>query len=499
MTSLGSEELRDRAPVADGADPPTALLRDVVGRASQRCRYAEARWVDRRAEELGVVNGHPRELAQESSRGVGIRVLAGSGWGLSATADVSPAGLGRALDRALAIAGTQPAGPELSLPPVRPAIGQWSSPCREDPSTISLETKLALLVEADAALRTDRRVVRSEAECLSVVTRRALVTSDGTCCGQTVTECGAGIRAFAVEDGDVQVRSYPGAHGAGVAAAGWEHVRALDLPGQAPRVGEEAVALLSAPACPSGRKAVILHDEQLALQIHESIGHALELDRILLGEASYAGTSWVEAGDIGGLRYGSDLLEVTADATLAGGLGTFAWDDEGVPAARRTLIAGGVLEGALSDRTSAAALGLQASGGCARADGFARQPIVRMTNVSLEPGEAGTLEDLIADTSDGLYLEGNRSWSIDDRRLHFQFGTEMAREIKRGRLGRLYRNASYAGVTPTFWGSLDAVCSAKAWRLWGVLNCGKGEPGQIMHVSHGAAPARFRDTEVGVA
>jgi TldD protein len=233
--------------------------------------------------------------------------------------------------------------------------------------------------------------------------------------------------------------------------------------------------------------------------VHESVGHALELDRILLGEASYAGTSWVGPQDLGGLRYGSELMNVTANARLPGGLGTFGWDDEGVPASRTPLIEGGVLVAALSDRSSAAAVGLPASAGCARADGFARQPIVRMTNVSLEPGTAGTLDDLIADTDEGLYLEGNRSWSIDDRRLHFQFATEVGREVRSGRLGRLYRNSSYAGVTPRFWQSLDAICSPVAWRVWGLLNCGKGEPGQLMHVSHGAAPARFRQVEVGVA
>jgi TldD protein len=237
----------------------------------------------------------------------------------------------------------------------------------------------------------------------------------------------------------------------------------------------------------------------VALQVHESIGHALELDRILLGEASYAGTSWVGPDDLGSLRYGSDLLHVTADATLPGGLGSFGWDDEGVAAVRADLVEGGVLRGALSNRESAAAVGLSASGGCARADGFARQPIVRMTNVSLEPGIVPTLADLVADTDEGLYLETNRSWSIDDRRLQFQFATELCREIRDGELGRLYRNGSYAGVTPRFWGGLDAICGPDEWRLWGLTNCGKGEPGQVMVVSHGAAPARFRDVQVGVA
>jgi hypothetical protein len=163
------------------------------------------------------------------------------------------------------------------------------------------------------------------------------------------------------------------------------------------------------------------------------------------------------------------------------------------------LIVDGELRDALSDRESAAMIGRTASGACARADGFARQPIVRMTNVSIEPGTAGSLADLIADTEEGLYLESNRSWSIDDRRLQFQFATEVAREIRGGELGRLYRNPVYSGVTPRFWGGLDAVCGPEAWTLWGLTNCGKGEPGQVMAVSHGAAPARFRGVAVRAA
>jgi TldD protein len=333
--------------------------------------------------------------------------------------------------------------------------------------------------------------------------RPAFASTEGAACTQERVECGGEIGVIAVDGDELQVRSYPGFdHGYGGAAtcAGWEYVLALDLVTHAPRVAQEAIELLSAPPCPSGQATVIIGGAQLALQIHESIGHALELDRILGGEASYAGTSWVGPGDLGReLRYGSELVHVTADATLPRGLGTFGWDDEGVAAQRTPLIVEGLLRATLSDRTSAGAVGLARSNGCGRADGFARQPIVRMTNVSLEPGDAGTLADLVAATDDGLLLETNRSWSIDDRRLHFQFGTEVAREITGGELGRLYRNASYAGITPRFWSSLDAVCSPAAWRLHGLTNCGKGEPGQIMSVSHGTAPARFRGVQVGVA
>ena len=188
---------------------------------------------------------------------------------------------------------------------------------------------------------------------------------------------------------------------------------------------------------------------------------------------------------------------MSADATLPSGLGSFGWDDEGVQAQRIALIDGGILRATLSDRMSAATVGTAPSG-AARADGFARQPIVRMTNVSIEPGDAAGLEGLLDGVREGVYMETNRSWSIDDQRLHFQFGTEIGREIRDGRLGRLLRNPTYAGVTPRFWGGLDAIADAGSWRLWGLMNCGKGEPGQVAHVSHGAAPARFRDVEVGV-
>jgi TldD protein len=477
------------------------LLTDLMSSAKGRCAYAEARHVDVRSEAIAVLNGGIDDIDSSASEGIGVRVHVGGGWGFAATRDVSRAGAQTALARALAVAEAQPATAARALVPVEPAIGHWASSYELDPFAVSLEDKLELLFAVEAALRTgDERLVRTAATCRASHERKAFASTEGAACTQDTVTSGAGIVAYATDGEDLQVRSYPTAHGGGLtAAAGWEHVLGLDLPGHAPRVAEEAIALLSAPQCPEGTSTIVLHGEQVALQVHESIGHALELDRILLGEASYAGTSWVQPDDLGSLRYGSDLLHVTADATLPGGLGSFGWDDEGVGAVRAALVEGGVLRGALSNRESAAAVGLTASGGCARADGFARQPIVRMTNVSLEPGAVPTLADLIADTGDGLYLESNRSWSIDDRRLQFQFATEMCREIRGGELGRLYRNGSYAGVTPRFWGGLDAICGPEEWRLWGLTNCGKGEPGQVMVVSHGAAPARFRDVQVGVA
>ena len=326
--------------------------------------------------------------------------------------------------------------------------------------------------------------------------RTVLWSTEGARIDQTVTQTGAGIEAAAVGDGDLQQRSWPNSFRGQYQAGGWEVVEAADLVGNAPRVAAEAVALLAAPELPEAVTTVLLDGQQLSLQVHESVGHPLELDRILGMEAAYAGTSFVRPEDLGRLRYGSPAMSVTADATTPGGLGTFAFDDEGVGAQRAPLVAEGVVAGFLTSRETAAEAG-GGSGGAMRADGWASMPLIRMTNVHLEPGQ-GTLDELVADTPDGLLLSVNRSWSIDDRRVNFQFGVEAAWEIKAGRLGRLYRNATYDGRTTEFWGSLDAVCGPEAWVVWGVPNCGKGQPFQNARVGHGAGPARFRNVHVGV-
>jgi len=280
------------------------------------------------------------------------------------------------------------------------------------------------------------------------------------------------------------------------AQAGWEYVEGLELEREAPRVAEQASALLRADECPARITTVVIDAEQMQLQVHESVGHPTELDRIYGTEAAYAGTSFLKTDDLGSLRYGSEHMNITADATTPGGLGTFAFDDEGVPAAREPVVAEGVLRGFLTSRETAARLG-NGGGGSMRADGWARMPLVRMTNLHLEPG-SGSLEELISEVDDGLFLQTNRSWSIDDKRLNFQFGTQIAWELKSGKLGRMLRDATYTGVTPVFWGSLDRVAGPDEWRMQGLTNCGKGQPGQHAHVSHGASPARFRNVQVGV-
>jgi TldD protein len=476
------------------------ILADLMDAAAGRADYADVRHVSSAAEGMSTRNGRVDVVRRDSEEGFGVRVRIGGAWGFAAARGEEKAAAEGALERAIAVAQAQPrmqgSGP---LAPEAPARGSYATALVTDPFEVPLEEKLALLLAADEGMRCDSRVTLTMAQFSAYRQDKLFASTDGALCDQRIVECGGGIVATATSETDAQVRSYPGSHREHVAQAGWEHFTGLDIMANAPRVGEEAVALLSAPQCPAGRTTLVLDGEQVALQVHESVGHALELDRVLGREASYAGTSFVSVPDLGSLHYGSELMNVTADATCPGGLGSYGWDDEGVAGHAFPLVKGGVLCGFLSSREAAAEIGLERSGGCMRADGFSRQPIIRMTNVNLAPGDAGTLDDLIAGTGEGVYLETNRSWSIDNRRLHFQFATEVGWEIRDGQRTRMLRNPSYAGITPDFWGSLDAVCSEPAWKLWGLLNCGKGEPGQAMHVSHGAAPARFRDVQVGVA
>ena len=476
-----------------------ALLENLMDGAARRGAYADARHVRSLSLRIAMRNGRLDELDRSEEEGVGVRVRVGGAWGFAATGATDGASLETALARAFAVAEAQPAAPGAALTPEPPARGSFATAMERDPFAVPADETLAVLAAADGAMRGDPRVTVTRAHFLAARDETIFASTEGALCEQRVTACGGGMAAIAVQGAETQVRSYPASARGSVVQGGYEHFAGLDLASHGPRVADEAVALLSADPCPSGRTSLILAGDQTALQLHESVGHAVELDRILGTEASYAGTSFVAPGDLGTLRYGSRTMNVSADATVPGGLGTFGWDDEGVAAGRTELVQEGMLCGFLSSRESAAALGLPASGGCMRASGFARQPLVRMTNVNLAPGTAGTLEDLVAATDRGVLMETNRSWSIDDRRLHFQFATEAAWEIAGGRRTRLLRNPSYAGVTPSFWAGLDAVCSPSEWRLWGVLNCGKGEPGQTMRVSHGTAPARFRDVEVGVA
>ena len=460
--------------------------------------YADARAISRRVQHVATKNGELDAVSDGETEGVGVRVLVGGAWGFAGDRRLSDEGAREAAQRAVAFARASAASAKrgtVELAPVQTTRGEYRTPAGRDPIEVPLSEKIDLCLRADAGMRhadvkITEAVVRSQRE------RRAFRSSEGADVYQEFVECGAGLDALAVGDGRVQIRSYPSGHGGVSAQAGWEFVESLQLEREAPRVGEEAAALLRADPCPSKVTTIVADAEQMVLQLHESVGHPTELDRVYGTEAAYAGTSFLKPDDLGSLRYGSEHMHVVADSTTPQGLGTFGFDDEGVPAARETIVEGGILRGFLSSRETAALLG-SGRGGSMRADGWSRMPLVRMTNLHLEPGE-GSLEDLLADVDDGIFVSTNKSWSIDDKRLNFQFGTQMAREIKNGKLGRMLRDATYMGRTPDFWASMDAVAGTDEWRLHGLTNCGKGQPGQHAHVSHGTAPARFRDVRVGV-
>jgi TldD protein len=478
-------------------------VRDLCGHAIEAALgagagYADARAITRRSQHVSTKNGDVESVSDGETEGIGVRVLADGAWGFACDRRLSEAGAREAAARAVAFARAsagRAARRRVVLAPAPAEMGEYRTKVERDPFAVPLSEKIDLCLRAEAALR-HPGVTISEASVRAQCEKRAFRSSEGADVFQEFVECGGGIQAFAVGDGALQMRSYPSAHGGSSAQAGWEHVEALGLERQAPRVGEEAAALLRADPCPSGVTTIVLDAEQMALQVHESVGHPTELDRIYGTEAAYAGTSFLKPEDLGSLRYGSELMNVTADPTTAGGLGTFGYDDEGLPARRQPVVEAGVLVGFLSSRETAALIGA-GGGGSMRADGWSRMPLVRMTNLHLEPGE-GSLDDLLADVDDGIFLATNKSWSIDDKRLNFQFGTEIAWEIKRGKRGRMLRDATYTGVTPQFWASLDAVAGPDSWRLYGLTNCGKGQPGQHAHVSHGTAGGRFRNVQVGV-
>lgn len=457
-------------------------------------RYADARVMHRQHESMAARNGEVEAMMQNADSGLGVRALVGSGWGFFAVADLGDRAVRDAGARATEIAAASAvvAREASGLVPGEAASGSWASECAVDPFAVSLADKGDLLVDATVTMKEHGADL---AEGLYQIwdTQKWFASSEGHRVDQHIRESGAGIMATTIGDGETQRRSYPAARGQ-YASRGWEFVEELDLRSHAARIGAEARELLTAPLCPSGQTTLILGGEQLALQIHESVGHAIELDRILGWEAAYAGTSWLDLAQLGSMKYGSELMNITIDPTIPGALGSFGWDDEGTPAASRDAVRDGIWVGVLAGRDSAAVAGLDYAGSV-RADGWARLPMVRMTNVGLEPGPH-TFEEIIAATDDGIYMETNRSWSIDDRRLNFQFGTEVGYEVKHGQLGRLLRNPTYTGIGPTFWSSMDMLSSETV--AWGTPNCGKGQPGQVGHTGHPAAPARFRDVRVGV-
>jgi len=460
--------------------------------------YADLRHIRKEYESVKVKNGKVEGISRSQDQGFGIRVIANGAWGFASSSVSSEAEMARIADKAIEIAKASAITKkeDVKLSEVQPYKDKYSSKFEIDPLSVALDKKIDLLIKCSEILTKDKRVKVAELGIDSFHTEKVFASTQGAFIEQDIVECGAGMTANSADEKDIQRRSYPNSFGGDYATRGWEFIEEINLLGNADKVREESISLLSAESCPDTTTDIIILGNQMALQVHESCGHPTELDRVLGTEISLAGGSFMTIDKLNKLKYGSDKVNIVADATVEGGLGSFGYDDEGVKAQKTYLIENGLFVGYQTSRETAVVLN-QTSNGTMRAEGWNRIPLIRMTNINLEPGQ-WKLEDLIADTENGLLLDTNKSWSIDDKRLNFQFGLEIAWEIKNGKLGRIYKNPVYTGITPEFWNSCDAVCNRNYWHVWGVPNCGKGEPMQVMHVAHGTAPSRFRNVKVGV-
>jgi TldD protein len=464
--------------------------------------YADARVMDIRQRDISTKNGEVGTLVESESLGIGVRVIASGAWGFASTDRLTHEGIDSCAAEAVAIAKASALAKhaDVALAPEKAYVDTWQNPFVKDPFRIPVERQIEVLLNADKEMRRVKGVTLAEGSMTFRKIDQLFVSTIGSVIHQIKMQSGAGIVATSFAGSEIQKRSYPNSFGGQHALEGYELIEALDLVGNAGRTGEEAVALHSAAQCPEITGTIILGGSQLGLQIHESIGHPIELDRVLGQEANFAGMSFLTVDKLRKLKYGSDIVNVVADARLAHGpgLGTFAYDDEGVPAQCTPIITNGLFTGYLSNRETASAIGEDRSNGTMRTESWNRLPIIRMTNISINPG-TWKYGDLIADTDDAILMDTNRSWSIDDRRYHFQFSTEIGWEIRGGKKGRMIKNPSYSGITTEFWNSCDAICSRDDWTLWGTPNCGKGQPMQTMGTGHGASPARFRNIKIGVA
>ena len=456
--------------------------------------YGDVRVVEREDEIIVVKNGVIEALTHDTNTGFGVRVLKNSAWGFSSSNHIGKQEARQVTQDALRIAAASAKvkARGITLSALEPQKGVYKTTVSVNPMTYSLEDKIDLLMRCDQRMRQDKRIVVGTGLLRFHVVKTYFASTEHSLINQHKIFSGARILVHAMEHGELQSRSY-GNH----RQAGYEFIGELDLLDNAARIADEVLMLLKAKPCPQKKTTVVLDAEQMVLQTHESCGHPVELDRVLGTEASYAGTSFLTIDKLNKLQYGSEIVNIVADAQTPGGLGTYGWDDEGVPAQKIYLVKDGLFVGYLSSRETAPIIN-GVSSGAMRADGWNRIPLIRMTNINLVPG-SWDFNDMIADTKDGLFLTTNKSWSIDDRRLNFQFGCELARAIKNGKFGAVYKNPTYTGITPQFWRSCDALGNSASWQLFGTPNCGKGEPGQTAFVGHGTVPARFQDVQVGIA
>ncbi|NHJ83861.1 MAG: TldD/PmbA family protein [Asgard group archaeon] len=481
-------------------------MRDLTELALETCSkegatYADIRIVTIKDEDISVKKGNIDALNLSTEKGFGIRTIANGGLGFAGSYEITPDEIKRVAKLAVRIAkasGSTRKNP-IKFVDVDVVEDDYKTTIKKDPFKVSTEDKLEIMMEVDKRLSEfDPEVIKlTQVDFRGHQEDKIFASSEGSYITQLITFCGGGFSATAITPGSQpQRRSFPGSFRGDFSTKGYEHFEELNLLDNVEKTAKEAIDLTQAKSCPTEKTTLLIDGHQLMLQIHESCGHPTELDRVLGTEAAYAGTSFMTPNLLGKLQYGSKYVNMTADCTLTGGLGTFGYDDEGVKAKRTPLVKEGLFVGYQSSRETAAIIGLKESSAGMRADSPQKLPLVRMVNINLEPGD-WSRDEVIAETKKGILMSTNRSWSIDDKRLNFQFGTEIAWEIIDGEIVGIIRNATYTGITPEFWGSMDAH-SKDDWKLLGTPNCGKGQPGQVMYVGHGCGTARFNNVRVGV-
>ncbi|MCP4546250.1 MAG: TldD/PmbA family protein [bacterium] len=474
------------------------LALDVANAAG--AAFADMRVVEKRENVIFVERRSLKQLDEYESSGYGVRVLLDGAWGFASSTELNRESVIATAQLAVAMArasATVPQAQPASMAPSPACTDTIVSPCLEDPFAVPNAEKADLLLSACDRMLNVQDVVMAWGMLHFIRMRRVIGNTDGSRLDLTHTVSHPMLEAVAAVGGESQVRNYTD----GASQAGYEFIRSSDLLGNSERWAEEAVMKCKADDCPVGKMDLVLSPSHLALTIHESVGHPTELDRILGWEANMAGKSFVEPGFVGEYQYGSDIINFTAGNELVGGLGTWGYDDDGVKLHDFPVVRNGKLVALGCTRETAPLVGWSKSNGCCRADGFASVPINRIPNLYLEPGtdDSVTADDLIADVERGIYIEGRGSFSIDQMRNNFQFGGDLFWLIEGGKRVRPLKKVTYQSQTTSFWRSCDGMAGRHDWRPFGLMNCGKGEPGQVMRMTHGASTCRFRNIDVGGA
>jgi TldD protein len=480
--------------VIENARQINDLMRKLTAKS---CEHAHLRVEQIESERLSTSSQKVNPVEKSVSTGYAVRVLKDGSWGFAASSRFDPAEYERVIKLAIAIADASRKVNSHKVEFAEPSVGErkYETPFKSDPFAVPFKDKIALLLHWEELIRANSQINSSSTFLDFRRHTKRFFSNAGSAITQVLTHTGAGVTCGITKSRRERYeRSFPTSSGQFV-CGGFEAIATFGIEDEIERLTSEAVALMTAAECPAKTTTIILSPDLASLQIHESIGHPLELDRVFGSERNFSGTSFATSDKLNKLRYASDIVNVYSDPTYAGGLATCLYDDEGVAANRVPLIQKGMLVAYLSSFETAARVGMPSSA-AARADGWGSIPLVRMTNLILEPGNQ-KLADMIAEVDDGIYIEGVSSWSIDDNRDNFTLSGEVGWEIKNGKLAGMIKSPGYSGNTVQFWNSCDSVGSKDDWVLWGTPNCGKGEPGQNARTAQGTSYLRFRNVKVG--